>query len=206
MDAKDWNSRYDQTDLMWSQGPNQWIEQVTANLPPGRALDLAAGEGRNAIWLADRGWEATALDFSAVALDRASRIASERLGDGAARFSTRCEDLFSYSPELRAYDLVIVVYLQVAANQRTRVLRAAAEAVAPGGTLVVTAHDPENALRGHGGPQDPAVLYSAADVSTDIDGAGLTVQRAELVTRVVTTPDGEREALDCLVVATRPRI
>jgi len=204
MDAKDWDSRYDQTDLMWSQGPNQWIEQVTAELPPGKALDLAAGEGRNAIWLASRGWEATALDFSAVALERASRIASERLGEGAPRFSTKCEDLFTYSPDPRAYDLVIVVYLQVAANQRTRVMRAAAEAVAPGGTLVVTAHDTENAAAGHGGPQDPAVLYSAADVTADIDGAGLTVQRAELVTRVVTTPDGEREALDCLVVATRP--
>jgi len=204
MDAKDWDSRYDQTDLMWSQGPNQWIEQVTAELPPGKALDLAAGEGRNAIWLASRGWEATALDFSAVALERAARIASERLGDGAARFSTQCEDLFTYSPDPRAYDLVIVVYLQVAANQRTRVLRAAAEAVAPGGMLVVTAHDTENAARGHGGPQDPAVLYSAGDVTVDIDGSGLSVQRAELVTRVVTTPDGEREALDCLVVATRP--
>jgi SAM-dependent methyltransferase len=204
MDAKDWDSRYDQTDLMWSQGPNQWIEQVTAELPPGKALDLAAGEGRNAIWLASRGWEATALDFSAVALERAARIASERLGDGATRFTTQCEDLFTYSPDPRAYDLVIVVYLQVAANQRTRVMRAAAEAVAPGGTLVVTAHDTENAAAGHGGPQDPAVLYSSADVTADIDGAGLTVQRAELVTRVVTTPDGEREALDCLVVATRP--
>jgi len=204
MDAKDWDSRYEQTDLMWSQGPNQWIEQVTAELPPGKALDLAAGEGRNAIWLASRGWEATALDFSAVALDRASRIASERLGDGAARFSTLCEDLFTYTPQPGAYDLVIVVYLQVAADQRTRVLRAAAEAVAPGGTLVVTAHDTANATRGYGGPQDPAVLYSAGDVTADIDGAGLMVLRAELVTRVVTTPDGDREALDCLVVATRP--
>jgi SAM-dependent methyltransferase len=206
MDAGDWDSRYDQTDLMWSQGPNQWIEQVTAELPPGRALDLAAGEGRNAIWLASRGWEAIAVDFSAVALDRATRIASERLGDGAGRFSTQCEDLFTYSPEPMAYDLVIVVYLQVPANQRTGVLRAAAEAVAPGGTLVVTAHDTENAARGHGGPQDQAVLYSAADVTADIDGTGLTIQRAELVTRVVTTPDGEHQALDCLVVATRPSI
>ena len=204
MDAKDWDSRYDQTDLMWSQGPNQWIEQVTAELPPGKALDLAAGEGRNAIWLASRGWEATALDFSAVALERAARIASERLGDGATRVTTQCEDLFTYSPEPRAYDLVIVVYLQVAANQRTRVMRAAAEAVAPGGTLVVTAHDTENAARGHGGPQDPAVLYAAAGVTAGIEGAGLTVQRAELVARVFTTPDGEREALACLVVATRP--
>ena len=100
MDAKDWDSRYDQTNLMWSQGPNQWIEQVTADLPPGRALDLADGEGRNAIWLASRGWEATALDFSAVALDRAARIASERLGDGASRFSTSARTCSPTPPPL----------------------------------------------------------------------------------------------------------
>jgi hypothetical protein len=70
--------------------------------------------------------------------------------------------------------------------------------------LVVTAHDTEHAARGHGGPQCSAVLYAAADVTAGIDGAGLTVQRAELVARVFTTRDGEREPLDCLVVATRP--
>ena len=51
MDAKDWDSRYDETDLRWSRGPNRWIAEITADLPPGRVLDLAAGEGRNAIWL-----------------------------------------------------------------------------------------------------------------------------------------------------------
>ncbi len=204
MDATDWDDRYGTTDLMWSQGPNQWIEGVTSGLTPGRALDLAAGEGRNAIWLAGRGWQATALDFSAVALERASRLAAERLGADSARFSTRCEDLSVYTPEPHAYDLVIVVYLQVAAPMRSRVLRAAAEAVAPGGTLVVTAHDTANLEHGHGGPQDPAVLYSAADVVSDIDGSGLAVARADQVARTVTTPDGDRQALDCLVVATRP--
>jgi hypothetical protein len=91
------------------------------------------------------------------------------------------------------------------ADERARVLRAAADAVAPGGTLVVVAHDSDNLERGYGGPPDPAVLYSAADVTSDIAGSELTVERAEQVTRAVTTPDGERTALDCLVVATRPR-
>lgn len=205
MDATDWDHRYEQTDLMWSQGPNQWIEQVTADLAPGTALDLAAGEGRNAIWLAERGWRATAVDFSAVALERASRIAAERLGPDATRFSTRQADLLAYTPEPRSFDLVIVVYLQIVADERSTVLRTAADAVAPGGTLVVVAHDSENARRGYGGPPDPAVLYTAADVSADIAGSGLAVERAERVVRPVTTPDGPREALDCLVVATRPR-
>lgn len=204
MDAKDWDSRYEQTDLRWSRGPNQWIEQITADLPPGRVLDLAAGEGRNAIWLAERGWNATALDFSTVSLERATRIASERLGEDASRFSALQADLTTYTPEPRSYDLVIVVYLQVVSDLRSPVLRAAAEAVAPGGMLVVTAHDSQNAERGYGGPPDPAVLYSASDVMADINSSGLAVQRAELVTRVVDTPDGTREALDCLVVATRP--
>jgi len=205
MDAKDWDSRYDETDLRWSRGPNRWIAEITADLPPGRVLDLAAGEGRNAIWLAERGWHATAVDFSAVALQRATRIAAGRLGEGVTRFSVRQADLATYTPNPRSYDLVLVVYLQVESALRSQVLRAAADAVAPGGSLVVTAHDTRNAELGYGGPPDPAVLYSAGDVTSDIDGSGLDVQRAELVTRVVDTPDGTRNALDCLVVATRPR-
>ena len=205
MDATDWDSRYEQTDLMWSQGPNQWIEEVAGGLPPGTALDLAAGEGRNSIWLAGRGWQATAVDFSAVALERATRVATERLGADAARFSTRTADLLTYTPEREAYDLVLVVYLQIVAAERSAVLRKAAEAVAPGGTLVVTAHDSDNLRRGYGGPPDPSVLYSAQDVVADIAGSGLSVDRAEQVVRTVTTPDGPRDALDCLVVATRPR-
>jgi SAM-dependent methyltransferase len=204
MDARDWDSRYEKTDLMWSQGPNTWIEQVTAELPPGRALDLAAGEGRNAIWLASRGWDATALDFSSVALERAARIASERLGADAVRFHTECADLLTWSGAPRSYDLVIVVYLQIASEARAKVLRAAAAAVAAGGRLVVTAHDSENAVRGYGGPPDPSVLYTAEDVTEDLRGTGLDVMRAERVVRVVPTESGDREALDCLVVATRP--
>ena len=204
MGAEHWDRRYAGADLVWSVGPNCWVEEVAADLPPGRALDLAAGEGRNALWLAERGWRATAVDFSQVALDRATRTAAERLGAAADRFETVCADLLDYRPDPRAYDLVLVVYLQVPAHDRTRVVRAAADAVAPGGRLLVTAHDSENLDHGYGGPPDRSVLYSAADVTSDLDGSGLDVERAEQVVREVATVEGPRRALDALVVAFRP--
>lgn len=205
MDSTTWDARYAERDLVWSAGPNVFVEQVAAQLTPGRALDLAAGEGRNAIWLAEQGWEATAVDFSRVALERAQRIAGERLGELAAdRLHVVQADLLSYQPPAQAFDLVIVVYLQVAADQRRPVLRAAARAVAPGGHLLVVAHDSRNLTDGVGGPQDPAVLYTAADVVEDLQGGPLEVVRAETVTRAVSTDAGERHALDCLVLAALP--
>jgi SAM-dependent methyltransferase len=205
MDAEHWDSRYGQAELVWSATPNRWVEEVAAGLAPGRALDLAAGEGRNALWLAERGWRATAVDFSQVALDRGSRLATERLGAAADRFDVVCADLLDYQPQPLAYDLVLVVYLQVPAAQRTRVLRAAAGAVAPGGRLLVAAHDTDNLEHGYGGPPDATVLYSADDVIADLAGSGLEVERAGQVIREVATEEGARQALDALVVARQPQ-
>ena len=78
MDASDWDDRYRDQELVWSAGPNQFVEAICSPLPPGRSLDLAAGEGRNALWLAERGWDSTAVDFSAVAIEKAKAIASRR--------------------------------------------------------------------------------------------------------------------------------
>jgi SAM-dependent methyltransferase len=203
MDAQQWDSRYQEADLVWSAGPNMWVEQVAGKLVPGSALDLAAGEGRNALWLLERGWRATAVDFSQVALDRAARIAAERLGAQADRLATVCADLLTYQPDTQAFDLVLLVYLQLVAAERAAVIAAAAGAVAPGGRLVVVAHDTDNLLHGYGGPPDPAVLYSAEQVAKDLSGSNLVIEQAGQVVRVVDTPDGPRNALDLLVVALR---
>lgn len=200
-----WDERYAASDLVWSATPNAWIEELTAALAPGRVLDLAAGEGRNALWLAERGWEATAVDFSQVALDRAQQLASQRLGDDVGRFHTEQADLLSYSPPPMSFDLVIVVYLHLPAEQRRDVIRTASSAVAPGGQLIVIAHDSENLEHGFGGPQDPAILYTADDVAVDLDGTGLTVAKADTGVRIVQTESGPREALDAVVVAQRVR-
>ena len=123
MDSSHWDERYAASDLVWSATPNMWVEQLTADLTPGTAVDLAGGEGRNALWLAERGWQATVVDFSQVALDRAQQWAAERLGADAHRLRTEQADLLAYAPPARAYDLVLVVYLQVPADQRRPVMR-----------------------------------------------------------------------------------
>ncbi|MFL6133228.1 MAG: class I SAM-dependent methyltransferase, partial [Nocardioidaceae bacterium] len=70
MDARAWDERYAASELIWSATPNRFVEAELTSLPPGRAVDLAAGEGRNALWLADRGWHVTAVDFSLAGLDK----------------------------------------------------------------------------------------------------------------------------------------
>jgi len=198
-----WDERYAASEAVWSTTPNMWVEQVTTSLPVGTALDLAAGEGRNALWLAERGWQATAVDFSSVALDRARQWAQQRLGEDASRLTTVVADLREYRPD-PTFDLVLVVYLQLPRELRRPILRMAAGAVAAGGTLLVVAHDSENLAAGFGGPQDPAVLYSARDVAADVEGLGLVAERLEQVRRDVPTDGGVRTALDAVAVLRRP--
>jgi len=205
VDAQDWDRRYAGNDLVWGAAPNRWVEQECEGLVPGRALDLACGEGRNAMWLAGRGWRVSAVDFSQIALDRGAELAVEALGEErAAALTWVCADLLSYRPEPGGYDLVVIAYLQLPAEARRQIVRRAAEAVASGGRLVVVAHDSANVDGGVGGPQDPRVLYTADDLVADLDGAGLTPRTVAAVRRPVATVDGERQAIDALLVATRP--
>jgi SAM-dependent methyltransferase len=199
MDREEWDRRYAGSELLWTAQANRFLVEESGDLSPGRALDVACGEGRNAVWLAERGWRVTGVDFSEVALEKARGLAEMR--DVKAEWVQA--DLLEYQPAPRAFDLVIVFYLQVPAAERRGILRAAADAVAAGGRLLLVAHDSSNLEHGHGGPQNPAVLYTAADVVADLDNSGLEIERAELVGRPVETPDGERTALDALVRARR---
>lgn len=207
MDAADWDERYAARDLVWSVEPNQFVARECAGLPPGAAVDLAAGEGRNAIWLARNGWDVTAVDFSAVALDKGRRLA----GDVAVTWVRA--DATSWRPD-RAYDLAVLAYLQLPAPERRAAVRGAFAALAPGGTLLLVAHDTSNLTEGTGGPQDARVLMTAPDVLADLAGLDLDVVRAERVARTVSAPDsgshqhpahgpGERTAYDCLVRVVR---
>lgn len=200
MDSKAWDERYSGTELVWTAEPNRFLVAEADGLVPGRALDVACGEGRNAVWLAERGWRVTGVDFSAAGLAKARALARRR--DVEAEWIEA--DVVTHRAQARAFDLVIVLYLQIAAEDRRRALRAAAGAVAPGGRLVVVAHDSANLAEGYGGPRDPTVLYTSAHVVADLDGTGLRIDRAERVERPVATAEGERVALDVLVRATRP--
>jgi len=199
MDAAAWNRRYATEEFVWRTEPNRFLPPEVADLEPGRALDLACGEGRNAVWLARQGWEVTGVDFAETGLDKARRLAAAQ----GVEVAWVCADVTTWTSPA-PMDLVVVLYLQLPAAPRRLALGHAAGAVGPGGTLLVVAHDLINLTDGHGGPQDPAVLYTADDVVADLAGSGLRVQRAERVRRPVEGPDGVVEAIDCLVRAVRP--
>ena len=201
MDADAWDERYAATELVWSREPNRFVAAELADLPPGTAVDLAAGEGRNAIWLASRGWSATAVDFSQVALDKGARLAGD--SDPALDVAWVCADATTWAPA-EPVDLVVVAYLQVPAADRRRAVRNAVGMLRPGGTFLLVAHDSTNLTDGTGGPQDPAVLMTAEDVVGDVADLAVEVLRAGRVAREVTADDGHdgeerRTAWDCLV-------
>jgi SAM-dependent methyltransferase len=198
MDAAGWDERYRAADMVWGIAPNRWVEQETRDLPPGVALDLACGEGRNAIWLAGRGWRVHAVDFSAVALAKGAEL--ERRARPEHRIRWTEADATDYTaPE--PVDLAVLCYLQLAAPERRAAVRSAAAALSAGGVLLVIGHDTRNLPDGTGGPQDPDVLFTAADVAADLDGCGVTVERADEVLRPVEGAD--RPAIDALLRAVR---
>ncbi|MGC4890912.1 class I SAM-dependent methyltransferase [Micromonospora sp. DT227] len=200
MDSSAWDERYaNASGLVWSAEPNRFVVESVSGLSPGSALDVAAGEGRNAVWLAGQGWRVNAVDFSAVAVERGRELAAAR----GVTVDWRVADVTAYRPVPGSYDLVLISYLHLPAADFAGVLAAARSALRPGGTLVVVGHDLANLDAGTGGPQDPSVLLTPEAV---VDGlAGLRIGRAETARRPVPTADGGTvDALDTVVVAIRP--
>jgi SAM-dependent methyltransferase len=191
MQAPDWDARYAEK-AQWSVDPNPLIAAELDGLPPGRAVDLAAGEGRHALWLAGRGWDVAAVDFSAVGLDRG------RAAPGGDAVHWVVADVLSWTPE-EPLDLVLVAYLHLPEADTVALLTRAVGWLTPGGRLLVLGHDVENLTRGVGGPQDPAILHSVDRLAPV--AALLDVDRLARVERP--TPAGT--ALDTLLVGRRPR-
>jgi SAM-dependent methyltransferase len=197
VDSNVWDERYAGDDLVWSAEPNRFLVAEVEALPRGRALDLACGEGRNAVWLAERGWDVTGVDFSNVGLDKARRLGDAR----GVSVHWELADVTEYTPAPESFGLVIVMYLHLPEAARRVAFGHAAAAVAAGGTLLVVGHDITNPSEGWGGPSDAAVLYGPDDVVADL--VGLEVVKAERVRRPPPTDDGEKIAIDVLVRATR---
>jgi ubiquinone/menaquinone biosynthesis C-methylase UbiE len=193
MDAAYWDERYAASELVWSAEPNRFVAETCADLPPGRALDLAAGEGRNAIWLAQRGWTVTAADFSKVGLEKGRRLAAHAGVEERVAWVVADATATDWPPE---HDLVVVAYLQLAEAERREAVRRGFAALQPGGRLVWVAHDSTNLTEGTGGPQDASVLMTADDVLIDLTGEAYEIVLADRVPRLV----GDATAYDCLVV------
>jgi SAM-dependent methyltransferase len=184
--AADWDERYADRQ-QWSSEPNATVAELVEGLPPGDAVDLAAGEGRHALWLAGLGWRVTAVDFSAVGLERGAAQ------PGAERVTWVTADVTTWTASPASLDLVVVAYLHLPEGDTVDLLTRAVRWLRPGGRLLVLGHDVENIASGVGGPQDPAILHSVARLTPV--AALLDVDRLEQVHRA--TPAGT--ALDTLL-------
>jgi SAM-dependent methyltransferase len=189
--AGDWDERYAERQ-QWSSEPNALIAELLTGLPPGEAVDLAAGEGRHALWLAGLGWRVTAVDFSAVGLARGAAQ------PGAERVSWVTADVTTWTAPPASQDLVVVAYLHLSQDDTVAVLTRAVGWLRPGGRLLVLGHDLANIDHGVGGPQEPTILHSVDRLAPVAEL--LTVDRLEQVRRE--TPAGT--ALDTLLWGRRP--
>lgn len=179
-----WDARYADAARPWLSEPSGTVTGALAGLAPGRALDVATGTGRHAVWLTSMGWQVTAVDFSAVGVAH-GRARSDQVEWAVA-------DVLTWSPDA-SYDLVLAAYVQLGVAGLQRL----GGWLTPGGRLVVVGHALRNLTDGVHGPRDPAFLHTEQGLR---DGAaGLEVERLEEVLR----PDEDGTAIDLLLVARR---
>jgi SAM-dependent methyltransferase len=191
--AEFWDERYRAAEMVWGAAPNRWVEREVTDLAPGAALDLGCGEGRNAVWLAGQGWRVQAVDFSAAGVTKGADL--EKRTPGATPVTWIVADATTYVAT-EPVELALLCYLQLDAVARRAAVRAAAAALAPGGTLLVIGHDSRNLTDGTGGPPRPEVLFTAADIASDISDLAFSVIKAEEALRPVDGAD--RPAIDAL--------
>ncbi|HSS10496.1 MAG TPA: class I SAM-dependent methyltransferase, partial [Acidimicrobiales bacterium] len=198
-----WNERYRSAPRVWSGNPNPQLVAEIANLRPGRALDVGCGEGADAIWLAQRGWDVVATDISSVALERASQHARDSDPVATAHIEWQQADLLVEPPEPDAFDLVSVQFMHLPAEPRTQLFTALAASVRAGGTLLVVGHHPSDLATGVPRPPMPDLFYSADEVAGLLDDSW-TVAVNEARPRPASTPEGVEVTIhDAVLLATR---
>nr|WP_272919361.1 class I SAM-dependent methyltransferase [Amycolatopsis rubida] len=169
-DRASWEERYRSQDEMWSGRPNDQLVTEARGLEPGHALDAGCGEGGDALWLAQQGWHVTAVDFSTTAIERGRAQAAE-LGV-ADRITWVAADLGEWVPESK-FDLVTSHFLHIPAAARTVAFARLADAVAPGGTLLVVGHDPADHHAGR--PHMADMMFTAEEVAETLDQSWASV-------------------------------
>ncbi len=203
MDATGWDERYRTTDRLWSVEPNLFVADRLGAIDPGVGLDLASGEGRNAIWLAERGWDMTAVDFSEVAVERGRRhsdsvhfvVADVQTWEPGQANAEGSE----ISAATSGYDLILMAYLHLVEEALASLVRRAVTWLRPGGELFMVGHDRSNIEHGVGGPQDPELLWEVSQILPWLEG--LEIAEAGVVERAVESDDGVAMARDTLIRA-----
>lgn len=205
MDEGWWNDRYRSSPALWSGQPNPNLVVEAAGLVPGRAMDVGSGEGADAIWLAERGWRVTAVDISTVALERGAARALEVGADVAGRITWQQEDITQWIPDVSFYDLVSAQFMQLPRDQRELLHHRLAEAVAPGGTLLVVGHHVSDLQTTVPRPAVPERFFTSSDVAGTLDPEEWRVLVDEARPRTTLDPEGRATTIHDAVLRAQRR-
>lgn len=186
-----WDERYRSRDQLFSGDPNPRLVNQTEQLKPGTALDIGCGEGADAIWLAEQGWKVSAVDISTVALERGASRAREIGADLAAQIDWIHEDLRTWEgPESQSYDLVSSQFIPFPVKSRRSMFRRLADAVAPGGTLLIVSHHHSDIQTTIPRNSNEEMYFTASDVAESLDSENWDIRIDGELERLATDPDG----------------
>jgi 2-polyprenyl-3-methyl-5-hydroxy-6-metoxy-1,4-benzoquinol methylase len=199
-----WDTRYAESERIWSGRPNPRLVEHVADLAPGNALDVGAGEGADAVWLAVQGWQVTAADISEVALQRvAAHAADSGVSD---RVTTLHHDILGGDPLPHGFDLVSAQYLHPPVERFVEIQQTLGAAVRPGGLLLVVGHHPDDLATGlRSGHGHPELLFTPERVVDALPVEQWEIRVADAATREVEGPDGPVTVTDSVVLAARRR-
>jgi SAM-dependent methyltransferase len=152
---------------------NRFVKEYCEPLTPGTAMDVAGGEGRNTVWLAQQGWRVENIDFSQKALDKCLAFAEE---EGVSGFvDTNCASALEFEPNETPVDLAVIAYLQIPQVDLARAVKRVASHVKPGGHLMGVWHSRDNLEHSFGGPRDPEVLPNPELLTEYLAGEGFEI-------------------------------
>jgi SAM-dependent methyltransferase len=201
-----WDERYRSSTSLWSGEANAQVVAEVADLAAGTALDAGCGEGGDAIWLASRGWQVTAVDISSVALERAAANALQSGDDVAHRITWVHADLAEYVPTPGTFNLVSSQFIHLPRAEREPLHARLAAAVAPGGVLLIVGHDISDLETTIRRPRLPELFASAPEMAASLPSEEWTTLVAEARPRPAVDPDGNAVTIhDAVMKAQRTR-
>ncbi|WP_018174802.1 MULTISPECIES: bifunctional 2-polyprenyl-6-hydroxyphenol methylase/3-demethylubiquinol 3-O-methyltransferase UbiG [unclassified Thioalkalivibrio] len=161
-----WDERYATDEYVYGTRPNDFLAEQISGVPPGKALCLAEGEGRNAVFLAERGFGVLAVDSSSVGLEKAERLATQR----HVAIRTEVADLTDYSIQPNRWDLVVSIFCHLPPDTRRRLHREAVAGLRPGGRFILEGYTPAQLALGTGGPPTEALMMNLPELRDELTG------------------------------------
>jgi len=202
MDNTSWVKKYDTDDFVYTKDVNQFVVEFCGGLPVGTAIDVAGGEGRNAVWLAEQGWTVEVIDFAPNALEKAKKLAAER--GVAERVLVTEASALAFTSQLAPVDLAVVAYLHIYSHQFAEAMARTVAAVKPGGHVFGVWHALENLQHNSHGPQNPDALPSVASLAKLCAELGLEVLTLENRDGLVRTDEGKKPSVTVVLLARKP--